>query len=139
MSLSQLIEELVELKISGEPERSDWTPIHGAYQARQAYNERLDELKAEIDEAAQHPTSAPDSSVEVLAYGLDDMTVDRVRQRDGGDLWAVRSGSMCLSTQGEWDWEPMPSSRTDEWLGAHRFQNSDEAIRAAIAAKEQRK
>lgn len=91
-------------------------------------------------EEAQHPTSALDSAAdaEVLAYGIGDMTVDRVRQLKGSDLWAVRSGSMCLSTNGEWDWEPMPSSRDDEWIATHRFKTADEAILAAISAKEQK-
>lgn len=37
------------------------------------------------------------------------------------DLWAVRSRGRCLNSKGEWDWEPLPSSRSAAWLSAHRF------------------
>lgn len=40
---------------------------------------------------------------------------------DGMERWAVRNGSNCLSAAGEWGYEPIPSSRTDEWLAEHRF------------------
>lgn len=39
----------------------------------------------------------------------------------GFDRWAVRHLSQCLSRDGEWDYEPLPSSREDDWLAAHRF------------------
>jgi hypothetical protein len=49
--------------------------------------------------------------------------------------WAVIYGSAggrgrVLSTRGEWDFEPIPSSRTDEWLDAHRF-DLDTALKHA--------
>jgi hypothetical protein len=40
----------------------------------------------------------------------------------GFDKWAVTNGGhTCLGSDGEWDWEPIPSSREDDWLAAHRF------------------
>jgi hypothetical protein len=55
----------------------------------------------------------------------------------GHGKWAVIYGSggrrpMVLSNQrgGEWDYEPIPSSRTDEWLDAHRF-DLDTALKHA--------
>lgn len=40
----------------------------------------------------------------------------------GGDRWAVcLHGHRCLGADGEWDWEPSPSNRTDKWVSAHRF------------------
>lgn len=44
----------------------------------------------------------------------------RVEHRGRG-AWAVLHHSQCLSSDGEWDWEPQPSSRTDEWKRTHRF------------------
>ena len=35
--------------------------------------------------------------------------------------WAVLRGRWCLGTDGEWDREPSPSSREDDWLETHRF------------------
>ena len=39
----------------------------------------------------------------------------------GSDRWAVLHSRHCLGTDGEWDWETIPSERTDEWIAAHRF------------------
>lgn len=36
--------------------------------------------------------------------------------------WAVLKRSIwCLSTAGEWDYESLPSERSDEWKAEHRF------------------
>lgn len=52
----------------------------------------------------------------------------------GRDLWAVTNGSgSCLSRQGTWDFEHIPSERTDEWLASHRF-DLDTALRLAREA-----
>ncbi|MFI8535398.1 hypothetical protein ACIGMX_34775 [Streptomyces aquilus] len=39
----------------------------------------------------------------------------------GPDSWAVLDGPYCLGRDGEWEYEPLPSSRDDEWRAAHRF------------------
>lgn len=41
--------------------------------------------------------------------------------RTAPDRWAVRMRSRCLDADGAWDYESIPSERTDEWLAAHRF------------------
>jgi len=49
----------------------------------------------------------------------------------GHDRWAVRlRGSRCLAVDGQWEWEPIPSERDDEWLAEHRF-DLDTALRLA--------
>lgn len=48
----------------------------------------------------------------------------------GRGLWAVLRNSWCLGLDGEWDYETVPSERTDEWLTAHRF-DLDTALRLA--------
>lgn len=48
----------------------------------------------------------------------------------GPGRWAVTRHGNCLSRSGEWDYESMPSSRTDDWLAEFRF-TYDEAIEAA--------
>ncbi len=41
----------------------------------------------------------------------------------GEDRWAVLNNvGLCLGTDGEWDYEGMPSSRSDEWIATHRFE-----------------
>lgn len=76
---------------------------------------------------------------EVISYSpiyLDD-PLNRARWRvraeftgydsEGNERWAVRNMAYCLSVAGEWELEPIPSSRTDEWLAEHRFSRHDAA------------
>lgn len=51
----------------------------------------------------------------------------------GAGRWAVVRHRMCLGVDGEWDWEPIPSERGDDWLAAHRF-DLDTALRLAKQA-----
>jgi hypothetical protein len=52
----------------------------------------------------------------------------------GDDRWAItRDSSACLNTDGQWECEPMPSSRTDDFLSRCRY-SLDEAKRRAIRA-----
>jgi hypothetical protein len=51
-------------------------------------------------------------------------------ERTAPDRWAVRRGQRCLNADGGWDWESIPSERTDEWLAEHRF---DESTALALA------
>jgi len=52
----------------------------------------------------------------------------------GRGRWAVRwLGQQCADAGGNFEWEPSNSSRTDEFLDAHRF-SLDEALRIAKAA-----
>lgn len=37
------------------------------------------------------------------------------------DKFAVKHGGMVLTKEGEWEYEPMPSSRTDEFKERTRF------------------
>lgn len=52
----------------------------------------------------------------------------------GDDRWAVCTGNTAvLGRNGMWHHEPLPSSRTDQWLADHRF-SLEEAWSLAIAA-----
>lgn len=67
----------------------------------------------------------------------------RLERRDGfkGRRWAItRRGGYVLNKVGAWEYEPIPSSRTEEWLKTVRWESADDAICAALAASgEQRK
>jgi hypothetical protein len=43
------------------------------------------------------------------------------------DIWVISYMGCCLGPDGEWEWEPQPSSRSDEFLERHRF-TLDEAF-----------
>lgn len=51
----------------------------------------------------------------------------------GGETYAVCDGAMALGTDGEWDYEPSPSGRDDEWIATHRF-TYDRAYQLAVEA-----
>lgn len=56
-----------------------------------------------------------------------EVTVERAQGFDG-ERWAVRQMGRCLNVLTEaWEHEPIPSSRTDQWLAMHRFDSYDQA------------
>lgn len=62
--------------------------------------------------------------------GSDDIHIERAKQLEGPAKWAVRRLGECLNKQGEWEYEPMPSSRDDEFLTRCRFDSAEEAFAA---------
>lgn len=58
-------------------------------------------------------------------------TIELVPQMDGPDRFAVRFRGRCLTRLGEWEIEPMPSSRNDAFLKRCRFDTFEAAIDAA--------
>ncbi len=59
--------------------------------------------------------------------------IDRVRKRDGTDWYAIRQGGVCMDTVGDWEFEPLPSNRTEEWLQRFRFPTLADAQEAVFA------
>lgn len=68
----------------------------------------------------------PDDNIDHDTYAI---TVEA----RGNGLWAVLRHRWCLGSDGEWEFEPIPSERTDEWLASHRFP-LDEAVELARRA-----
>jgi len=60
-----------------------------------------------------------------------DIVVERRSYPNDPEMWAILADSMCLSKDGKWDYEPMPSNRSDEFIENHRWNNLDEAVRIA--------
>jgi len=57
------------------------------------------------------------------------VTLDRVYQLPGiPDKWAIRDSGCCLNKDGEWEYEPIPSSRDDDFMRRCRFSTMDEAL-----------
>lgn len=78
--------------------------------------------------------------VEVASYSIEigapygQIAIERTSQMDGSYLWKAKRGSDCLNKSGEWEYEPQPSSRDDEFMTRCRFATANEAIAAARAA-----
>lgn len=74
--------------------------------------------------------------LEVLEYQIagggpfdrEDVRLVRRRNRDGVSKWAVVNRGAALNADGEWEWEPIPSSRTDEYLARTRFATPEAAL-----------
>lgn len=61
-------------------------------------------------------------AAEIAAYALPgDVRIERTPRRDGPDWWAVRWLGDCLNHAGEWECEPSPSARTEEFLARCRY------------------
>lgn len=52
-----------------------------------------------------------------------------------GDKYAVRRGSSVLASDGEWEFEPLPSNRDDDFLKRCRFASLADAKAAYDARK----
>jgi len=67
-----------------------------------------------------------------------EVRIQRARQIIGPALWKVTDsiGGCCLNKSGEWEWEPSPSNREDDFLARCRFATARDAIGAALAAQE---
>lgn len=73
------------------------------------------------------------TSVSVLpADHIDRIHFQLTVEYRGRDLYAVMHMRMCLGADGEWDFEPIPSERDDEWLATHRFPH---AVTLGLAVK----
>jgi hypothetical protein len=63
--------------------------------------------------------------------GVFDITVQRTLI--GLDMWAVRRMGRCCDRDGNWEYEPLPSSRSSAWLRRYRMP-LDEALTVARRA-----
>lgn len=46
----------------------------------------------------------------------------------GEGRWCVENAGFVLNTEGEWEWEPSPSGRTDEFKARTRYASAEEAL-----------
>ncbi len=53
----------------------------------------------------------------------------------GNDRWAVVDTGSCLNHAGEWEYEPMPSNRDDEFFARCRWPNAREAPHALLSVR----
>lgn len=65
-------------------------------------------------------------------WTFDGIDIHKVEHKKG--FWfAVRRGNSCMSRSGEWDLEPLPSSRTPEFFAEFRFDTFRDALTALRA------
>lgn len=60
----------------------------------------------------------------------DEVTIEERQQMDGPALWCVAWRGRVLNRAGQWEYEPIPSEREDDFLERCRFASADEALAA---------
>lgn len=65
---------------------------------------------------------------------LNPVMVERRSRLSDVPSWAVTRGGSCLAKDGQWEIEPLPSSRDDAFRQRCRWSDLGEAITAAKAA-----
>ena len=60
------------------------------------------------------------------------IVIDQVRSRNGHCMYAVRQAGAVMSKSGEWEHEPIPSSRDDAFFFRCRFDSWDDAAKAIL-------
>lgn len=134
--LRELREELARLKApaaDGEREElAQWLEGEAEY-----YESLSTEASAKATRAAALLRQLPPEGVEAIRYCVEEDGAVIQRTSRAPESWAIRAGSSCMSTTGEWDIEPMPSERTDEWLANHRWPSAAAAWAALQQARQQ--
>ena len=62
---------------------------------------------------------------------IDPVCIEQARGYKG-IRFAIRQVGACMDENGNWEYEPTPSSRSDEWLDRFRFGTWDAAARVVI-------
>lgn len=62
----------------------------------------------------------------------DAVRIEARDQKDGSRKWVVCQAGEVLNKKGHWEWEPLPSSRTDNFLQRTRFDSPQEALAAHL-------
>lgn len=86
----------------------------------------MPEITATVRTAAYTVSCLPEDDINSSIYSIKVEDAGRGR-------WAIRRMGRCLDANGDWDYEPTPSNREDDWLDAHRF-DLDTALRLAQKA-----
>ena len=106
------LRELLDALIAGELIAKD----------RKAVTRRLRRIREAV-------LAAPEVAMVPVVYDAGDgISIHRASQAP--EAWAVRRDMDCLALDGTWSYEPMPSSRSEEWLARHRFTSAEAAANA---------
>lgn len=67
------------------------------------------------------------------------VTIEEAVQRDNTILYAVRCGGWVANTDGELEYEPIPSSRDDDFIARCRFADWEQALRVGQKVADQQR
>jgi hypothetical protein len=63
-------------------------------------------------------------------------TIEQRKQQNGSVMWICKKHGYVLNKNGEWEYEPIPSSRTDGFIKTTRFDDKDELYTFYLMCKE---
>ncbi len=71
------------------------------------------------------------ASYQIFGTGLlDRVVIDLVGNPENVVRWAIRQAGFCLNRKGDWEYEPIPSSRTEAFFKRCRFNTLEDAVAA---------
>jgi hypothetical protein len=123
-TLSQLIHSLGNVLYSG-----DWGLPEDTHQQLQgAYEDALNGIGTGF--INDHLNTLPNATAIVFELP-GDVKLEAVKGRGNITRWALRNNFQnCLNKEGEWEYEPMPSSRDDDFFARCRWDTREEAYQA---------
>lgn len=83
----------------------------------------LDDLEVQVEDWRRRARRSSSSMTEAIVYevrGSDGRPFATVEKR-GTHSWCISRNGSVLANTGEWVYEPLPSSRTDEFIASTRF------------------
>lgn len=113
-------------------EATAWQAIQKAVgkKLRAMWPGRIEEARLDSTELLQMARSF--TVLEPKRGGPDGVTVERRIQEDGSVLWGVyRSDRCCLTKDGIWEYERLPSNREDDFYTRCRWETLGLALAAA--------
>ena len=75
-------------------------------------------------------------TLKIKMYALPDDSTINLDGPDEAPYWTVTRHNLRLSRDGTWDYEPLPSSRTEEWIRNHSFDSVESAYECFVRAKD---
>ena len=130
--------ELVSMGDFQPPERQTCPDCGGRGWTSEEHAFNADHLRefAEAHALLTRPAPGVPEGWTVSAYKAAGLTIQSMAQLKGPDLWKIADAAgNVLNKQGEWEWEPMPSSRDDAFLARCRYATLAEASAALAAAQ----
>lgn len=90
-----------------------------------------------LDVLLSAPVVSP--PLQVLEYelandGYESVRLCRMYQHDNSERWAIRRLGFTLNRDGEWEFEPQPSSRDDDYMQRNRYMTITEALHVWASA-----
>lgn len=84
--------------------------------------------KIKMDDLVPVKYEIPEKKSDKNQIRVDNVFIEQRKQRDGSIKWVVIKGGNVLNRNGYWEYEPMPSSRSDKFISETRYDTVQEAI-----------